>query len=153
MVSLQNPAGQPMVWPLWPIATALSWLWAILKIAYWARQYPDWIVCGLFTVEASLFYSQFQSWKRIWVPVQVTEVSELDAGQAEALKIKRGNVLNTQNLGGQCIAIGLFSYDFEEKHANFPKNWGGGQLPPPLPLRLRRPCFLCPEQRKIHWYR
>ena len=52
------------------------------------------------------------------------------SGLAEALKIKGGNVLKTQNLGGQCIVIGLFSYNFEEKNANFPKNWGGAIAPP-----------------------
>ena len=52
-------------------------------------------------------------------------------GPAEALKIKGGNVLKTQNLGGAMYCSWPFLYDFEEKHANFPKNWGA--IFPPAP--------------------
>ena len=57
------------------------------------------------------------------------------AGPVEALKIRGGNILKSQNLGGQYIVIGcIFSIrevNLGKKIANFSKNWGGNRPPAP----------------------
>ena len=60
------------------------------------------------------------------------KVSSYRSGSAEALKISGGNVLKTQNLGGNALQLTVFSYKFKENLAIFPKNWGGQSPPTPL---------------------